>query len=527
MGQYVNPGNRRFQKDIAAEIYVDKTELISLINKRIGSRDVFLCNSRPRRFGKSMTVNMLAAYYGKNCDSKELFMPFKIASDNSFEKHLNQYDIVCIDVQWVKGVAGGAEFVVPYLNKTIVSELREEHPDIDIPQGVSLPQALSVINQVAGIEFGILIDEWDCIIRDDGNLKEAQEEYIDFLRGLFKGLQPSEYICFAYLTGILPIKKYNTQSALNNFEEYTMINPSLFSPYIGFTEVEVRDLCEQYNQDFEEIKRWYDGYLLGKENVYNPRAVVNLMMTGEYQSYWSQTGSYESIRPLINLNFTGLKDSITQMLAGGTVPVDVRSFNNDMSNFGDKNDVLTALIHLGYLAYDRPKESAYIPNEEIRSEFIYAAKKTEWNDLYRILENSEELLQATWNMDENAVAEMIEQFHMDYASVIQYNNENALSSVLSIAYLGALKYYYKPIRELPTGRGFADLVFVPKRECGDVPALLVELKWNQSAETAIKQIKEKRYLNALSGYAGEVLLVGINYNKTTKQHECTIEEINT
>lgn len=293
--------------------------------------------------------------------------------------------------------------MVSYLHDVIVAELREEHPDVKIPEKALLPEALSKINKEIGIEFAILIDEWDCIIRDDGNLQYVQEEYIAFLRGMFKGLQPSEYICFAYMTGILPIKKYNTQSALNNFEEYTMLNSSVFSEYIGFTETEVADLCKDYGRDFEEVKKWYDGYLLGNSHVYNPRAVVNLMMTGEYQSYWSQTGTYESIRTLINRNFAGLKDAIITMLSGDSVPVDIRTFSNDMINFENADDVLTALIHLGYLAYDKRRESAYIPNEEIRSEFIYATRNIKWSELDNLLERSQELLDATLDMDEEIV----------------------------------------------------------------------------------------------------------------------------
>lgn len=525
MGQYVNPGKRRFEKDTAAEIYVDKTELIGLLNRRIGSKDVFLCNSRPRRFGKSMAVNMLAAYYDKGCDARELFSHYKIARDSSFEKHLNKYDIICIDVQWVKSIAGGAEYVVAYLNKIIVDELRQEYSQVDLSENITLSEALSKINKETGAEFGILIDEWDCIIRDDSRLLAVQEEYIAFLRGLFKGLQPSEYICFAYMTGILPIKKYNTQSALNNFEEYSMLNPSVFAKYIGFTEAEVFELCQKYGRNFDHVRLWYDGYLLGDEHVYNPRAVVNLMLTGEYQSHWSQTGTYESIRTLIDRNFAGLKDSVIAMLSGGSVLVDIRTFSNDMLNFENADDILTALIHMGYLAYDRHKKAAYIPNEEIRSEFVYATRKIKWTELDKLLEQSQVLLEATLDMNEESVAEIVEQFHMDYAAAIQYNNENALSSVLTMAYIVALKYYYKPIREMPAGRGYADIVFIPKRDCTSMPALLIELKWDRSPQQAIKQIKEKRYANALRGYAGEVLLVGINYSKGTKQHECKIEKI--
>lgn len=346
------------------------------------------------------------------------------------------------------------------------------------------------------------------------------------MRGLFKGTEPTRYIALAYLTGILPIKKYKTQSALNNFLEYTMLNPGNMAQYIGFTEAEVQDICAEYQKDFREVKRWYDGYLLGDYHVYNPCAVVNLIFQGTFQSYWSQTGTYESIVPLINMNFDGLKTDVVTMLSGDAVTVRTTTYQNDMVTFKNKNDVMTVLIHLGYLAYDQEERKAYIPNEEIRSEFLDAIEDTTWNEFVDFQKLSAEVLDATLELDAAKVATLIEKVHMEYASVIQYNNENSLSSVLSIAYLGAMQYYFKPVREMPLGRGFADFVFIPKqRYAEDYPALVVELKWNKSAATAIKQIRERRYPASLQGFAQDILLVGINYDKQTKEHTCSIEKL--
>ena len=214
------------------------------------------------------------------------------------------------------------------------------------------------------------------------------------------------------------------------------------------------------------------------------------------------------------MDFDGLKTSIIEMLSGAAVEVDTGSFQNDTVSFGGKDDVLTYLIHLGYLGYDQKNQTAFIPNEEIRQEFVTAIKRRKWNELIEFQRKSEKLLEATLDMDQETVAEEIEKIHTEYASAIQYNNENSLSSVLTIAYLSTLQYYFKPIREMPTGRGFADFVFVPKPEyAGDYPALLVELKWNQNAETALKQIREKKYPLSLEQYAGDILLIGISYDK--------------
>ncbi len=525
MGIFVNPDNSAFQVALNSDIYIDKSGLLEYTNKVMNTLQGYICNSRPRRFGKSITANMLSAYYSRGCDSEEMFSGLEISKTADFKKHLNKYDVLHFDIQWCMAPAGGSEKVVSYISENTITELREYYPDALKKQTASLPEALSWINGATGKKFVVIIDEWDVLIRDEAANSKVQEEYINFLRSLFKGTEPTKYIQLAYMTGILPIKKEKTQSALNNFKEYSMLNSGPIAPYVGFTECEVQGLCKKYGQNFEEVKRWYDGYLLGAYHVYNPNAVVNLMLEGEFQSYWSGTASYEAIVPLINMDFDGLKESIIEMLSGTNVAVDVTSFQNDTTNFANKDDIFTYLIHLGYLAYDKVFKTAFVPNEEIRQELLNATKKKKWNELLAFQRESEKLLNATLDMDEEGVASGIEKIHNEYVSVIQYNNENSLSSVLSIAYLSAMQYYFKPIRELPAGRGFADFVFIPKPEfCTYYPALVVELKWNKNVETALQQIKEKNYPDSVAGYTGEILLVGINYNKREKIHECLIEK---
>lgn len=421
--------------------------------------------------------------------------------------------------------AGGAESVLSYIVEKTLKELREYYPDEVSEEINSIPEALSRINTATGRKFVVIIDEWDVLIRDEITNKKIQEDYINFLRGMFKGTEPTKYIQLAYLTGILPIKKEKTQLAMNNFDEYTMLDPKIFAKYIGFTEEEVLNLCNQYGCDFAEVKRWYDGYLLNDYQVYNPKAVIEVLKWKRFQSYWSVTGSYEAIVPLINKNFDGLKSTIIEMLSGSSVRVNTKSFQNDVVSFSNKDDVLTYLIHLGYLAYDQNRKTAFVPNEEIRQELVEAVESTHWNEFLTFQQESSDLLDATLDMDTESVASGIEKIHTEYASMIQYNNENSLSSVLAIAYLSAIQYYFKPVREFPTGRGFADFVFLPKPEyIHDYPALLVELKWNQNAQTAMKQIKEKRYPMSVEKYTGEILLVAINYDKKTKEHQCMIEK---
>ena len=526
MGMFLNPDNGAFRMAVDAEIYVDKTGLIEQMNRVICTNRAFICNSRPRRFGKSVTADMLTAYYSKGCDSEKMFEEFEIAGKESFRRHLNKYDVIHFDVQWCMGEAGSAEETVTYINRNVIKELTEVYHDIDISECKTLAGALAVINTATKRRFVIIIDEWDVLIRDEANNRAVQEEYINFLRGLFKGTEPMKYIALAYLTGILPIKKLKTQSALNNFIQYTMLYPGALAQYVGFTEEEVRGLCKIYGRDFGETKRWYDGYRLGGYHVYNPNAVVNLMIDGTYQSYWSQTGTYDSIVPLINMDLYGLKASIITMMSGASVSVKTKSFQNDMVTFRNRDDVMTLLIHMGYLSYDQDAQTAYIPNEEIRSEFADAVEENEWNEMAEFERASDALLEAVFDEDTEAVAKHMEKIHDEYASAISYNNENSLSSVLTIAFLGSMKYYFKPIREMPAGRGFADFVYIPKPYCtNDYPALVVELKWNKNVHTALDQIKEKKYSEALKGHEGNVLLVGISYDKKTKEHSCVIERL--
>ena len=525
MGRFVNPDNSAFQVALNSEIYVDKTGLLSYTNKVLDTMQGYICNSRPRRFGKSFAANMLAAYYSKGCDSRKMFSGLAISQTADFEKHLNQYDVIHLDIQWFLSNVSDPEQIVAYITECTLAELRTIYADQLPPEVSTVPDALSRIKEATGQKFVIIIDEWDVLIRDEASNQKIQDDYINFLRGMFKGTEPTKYIQLAFLTGILPIKKLKTQSALNNFHQYSMLNPGPLASYIGFTEDEVSALCQKYGQNFEEVRRWYDGYLLGNYHVYNPNAVTSLLLDGTFQSYWSETSTYDSMVPFINMDFDGLKTAVITMLSGSSVEVDVSCFQNDMINFSSKDDVLTYLIHLGYLGYDQNTQSAFIPNEELRQELTAATRRKRWDEMMAFQAASDQLLDATLDLDTETVADEIEKIHSSYTSVITYHDENSLSSVLTIAYLSSMKYYFKPIRELPTGRGFADFVYLPKPEFrSDYPALLVELKWNHSAHTALNQIKEKKYIASLEPYIGDILLVGINYDKKTKKHECLIEK---
>lgn len=377
-------------------------------------------------------------------------------------------------------------------------------------------------------QFVILIDEWDCIFREYKNDLESQKAYLDFIRAWLKD---QEYIALAYMTGILPIKKYGTHSALNMFSEYSMIDPGDFGEFFGFTEQEVKELCGQYNMSFEEAKAWYDGYRLsggsgensGELSMYNPKSVVEAMMRRKFKTYWNQTETYEALKIYIQMNMDGLKESVIEMLGGGSVPIKTGTFSNDMITFAGKDDVLTLLVHLGYLNYYEADGTVSVPNKEVSLEYVNAISTMDWHGVAEAVNQSKKLLESLWELDSSEVADGIDRAHREI-SILQYNDENSLSCVINLAFYYA-REYYNIIREMPTGKGFADICFIPRQLHADKPAAVIELKWDKSAEGAIAQIKQKNYTDALKDYKGNLLLAGINYDKETKTHECVIEKV--
>ncbi len=520
MGIYLNPKNKAFWESTRSKIYVDKTNLIAHTNEFINTREKYVCVSRPRRFGKSMTIEMLAAYYSRGCDSADLFKGYEIEENESFPEHLNKYDVIFLNMQQFFIRAKDRE-VTEYLEQVVLADIRKEYGNLFPERETSLAAALEQIYAETEKSFIFLIDEWDCMMRERQETEERQ--YLDFLRNLLKD-QP--YVALAYMTGILPVKKYGVHSALNMFAEYSMTDQSIFEEYTGFTEAEVKGLCERFDMDFFQTKNWYDGYeLTGYKHIYNPKSVVEAMRRHRFSNYWTSTGTYEALKIYMDMDFDGLKEAVVLMLGGEAVQVNTRSFQNDMRTFKTKDDVLTLLIHLGYLGYDAREKKVFIPNKEIVEEFENAMSVGGWAEVMRILKASEKLLEDTLNGDEKAVARALDKAHSEVASILTYNDENSLGCAIGLAYYSARKDY-RIIREMPAGKGFADIVFLPLPYTNK-PALVVELKYNKTADAAIEQIKDRRYAGALSGYGGRILLVGISYNKDSKSklHSCVISEL--
>ena len=521
MGKYINIGNTDFAS-VRKDEYVDKSQLIAYVNCVLGTQRKFLCVTRARRFGKSLAAKMLCAYYDHSCDSRSLFADLKIAQDSTYKDHLNHYPVIYLDASvFTTNLKSQGKQIVHEMNDALSCELIETYPEVPINPTDLLPAQLLSVVEYTHKQFFFIIDEWDAICREIGD-DNIMRQYVDWLRSMFKTSFTDRVFAGVYMTGILPIKQYNTESALNNFEEFSMVNPGPLAGYFGFTKDEVAMLSQKYHMDSDEIQIWYDGYRIGAmAEIYNPYSVMRAMQRQSIESYWVATTTYEGLKSYIMMNFDGLQDTIGALLVGKEERVEVLRFANDIHSVNSRDAVLALLIHLGYLSYNRENRICRIPNQEVRQEFERTIQDTGWEVIANAINNSEQLLKDTLAGNAEAVARAMETVHQENTSILQYNDENALAYVVSLAYQTAHQYY-KFVRKLPAGKGFADIVLVPYRNV-DKPAIVIELKYNQSAEGAIKQIKEKQYVDALHGYVGDIVLVGINYNKKTKKHECEIE----
>jgi len=520
-GIYFNPSNSRFAVSLRSKIYIDKSEIIAYTNDIFHTQQRYICFSRPRRFGKTMTAEMLAAYYSQGCDSSEMFSSLDIAKDKSYLEHLNKYNVIFLDIQELLDTSKDIDDMISKIKTTLAKAIKAHSKLFSVSTKDDLTDILQKLYIATGMPLVFIIDEWDCIFREYKTDYSTQKSYLVFLRSLLKD---KDYVGLAYMTGILPIKKRGTQSELNMFDEFTMTNPAKLAKFVGFTHDEVVFLCDKYKMDYGEISRWYDGYrFLKDKSVFNPMSVVKALLSEVCDNYWTKTSTYEDLRIYFEMNFDGLKDVVVELLNGHRKKIDTGAFSNDMSTLNSYEDVLTLLIHLGYLGYDFETREVFIPNNEILDQFATAIKNVDWKETTAALRASDDLLKATWRGDSMTVAKMIDSFHDD-SSHLKYNDENSLAQVIDTAYFRTKDFYTKT-RELPTGKGFADVVYTPRPNHSDKPAMLIELKWDKSADTAISQIESKGYLKALHAYKGNILLIGINYNKSSKFHECIIKRL--
>ena len=520
MGLYINKGNEGFQQIRNSE-YIDKSGLIAVVNSTLFTRKCFSCVTRSRRFGKTMAAEMLQAYYDHSCDSRRLFADLEIASHPSFEAHLNKYPVIYLDMTRFTSGNDGRN-IVAEVEKRVKEDVATVYPDIPQKSDDDLMDFLLRIAGTTGERFVLIIDEWDAPCRMYADKPQVMEMYVEWLRRMFKDVTAIQAIAGVYMTGILPIKKYKTQSALNNFKEYSMVTPGTMARYFGFTKEEVKGLAERHGMDFDMLEMWYDGYQIGAEmSMFNPNSVMEAISNEWCENYWSKTGAFDAVAEYIDMNYEGLKDDIIGLLAGERCVVNPTGFNNDISDVRSRDDVLTVLIHLGYLTYDRRELECFIPNMEVSKEMENAIKANNWQGVVDALKSSKELLKATLRSDSDYVARTLRAIHSEETSAFSYNDENSLACVISLAYYYARNDYHIH-REYPAGEGYADLVLIPRKNVSS-PAVVIELKYNKDAQAAISQIKARNYPKTVADYTGDILLVGINYDKKTKQHECQIE----
>ena len=553
MGQFLNPGKNSYIEAVNSQIFIDKSEMIAFLNSVVKTKQKYVSVSRPRRFGKTMAADMICAYYDRDADSRELFESLRLAgsdisySDLAWDEYLGKFDVIRIVMTDFFDSDASFNDALKEMQSIICRDIKKKYPDVDYFNDKDLIKTIADAYTENGRQLVLVIDEWDAVFRNGKTDKEEQTRYLDFLRNLLKD---KSYIALAYMTGILPIKKYGRHSALNMFTEYSMMFPRQLARYTGFTEAEVVDLCNKYGRDYETIKAWYDGYEVSdimppdpnheelrntgnppksdRYFLYSPLSVVEAIGTGVIKDYWNKTESYEALADYIIKDYDGLKEAVTLLMDGARVHVDTSTYQNDMTTFSGRDDILSLLIHLGYLGYDDNTSEVYIPNKEIYDEFKTSTKGSEWTESFKAFEISQELLEATWNKDSDKVAEFMERAH-DLAGNRTYNDESALSYAVQYAYYAAQRYY-TTILELDTGKGYADIVFIPAPKYADKPAMVIELKYNKDVDTALSQIEKQKYPDRLEHYKGNMLLVGINYDKDVsntdkdfKHHKCIIE----
>ncbi|MBR4265631.1 MAG: AAA family ATPase [Bacteroidales bacterium] len=517
MSEFVDYGNIDFES-IKNSNFIDKSGLLNVLNNTIGTENKFLCISRPRRFGKSVAAKMAYAYYDRSCNSEELFEGLEITKSPDYKTHLNKYPTIYID--WNRFANIPKNEILKVAQKRFVADLKKSYPFLE--EQTSFVDALSEINEKTGDRFILIIDEWDMLVRDVE--QDVQDVYVNFLRAMFKSNNANKLFLLVYMTGILPIIKIKTQSALNNFVEYSVVDPGNTAKYYGFTEQEVAALCKENDMDFELMKHAYDGYIIGSEkSIFNPFSVMQSILKRSYNSFWTKTASFMAIETYLHIDADNVRSKIIEMMNGESIAVRVSSFRNDMKNINSCDDVLILLVHLGYLSYDSETQSVTIPNTEVSEEFENAVSVAGWGELSKAVNSSLSLLNDTINLKKDKIARAFDDYHFEASSILEFNDENSMRCAIILAYYAA-KPFYNIFHELPTGKGFADIVFVPLPN-SQRPAIVVELKYDQSADTAISQIKRKNYPASLKGFSKRIILCGINYNKSTSKHEVEMEVI--
>ncbi|CUN51958.1 AAA family ATPase [Clostridium disporicum] len=506
---------QNFKQLFKSKYFVDKSKIIEKLNERIETSDKYVCITRPRRFGKSSVADMLGAYYSKAVNSKEVFDKLKISESESYEEHLNNYNVINISFNKIPDEDNTYENYIGLLKKGLIGDLKAMYPNMEINPYYTLSDILNATRD----KFIFIFDEWDYIF-SNRLFEENQNDFLEFLRQLLKD-QP--YVSLAYMTGVLPIKKYSSGSALNMFDEFTFLKDRIYDEYFGFTSEEVLNLCSKNDVvEFSELENWYNGYLTVKgKRLYNPRSVVKALQNGYCESYWTNTGAMDEVTEYLKYNTLEIREDVIEMVSGGEIDIFINEeFRAGQRDPRTKEEIYSAMIVLGFLSY----HDGYlkIPNKELMLEFEKALKDEAFGEVAEIIENSRNMLKATVNGDVKTVETILHNIHNSEIPILQYNDENSLSCVLTLAYLSA-RDSYRVEREEKTGKGYADFTFHPRRKRDT--AFIVELKKDESVDKALNQIKDKEYVEKFKKENNDVLAVAICYDSKTKEHACKIEKI--
>ena len=406
---------------------------------------------------------------------------------------------------------------IKMIKQSLISDIVKYYPNINPNEFFTVGDML----ESTGDQFIFVLDEWDYIFSKE-LFQENQDDFLEFLTFLLKD---KPYVLLCYMTGVLPIKRYSSGSALNMFDEFTFLKDRRFGEFFGFTTDEVSTLCDE-NQymDFEKLEVWYNGYTTANGvKIYNPRSVVKALENNYCESYWTNTGAMDEVSQYLKYNILEIRDDVIRMVAGEEIDIIINEeFRAGQRTPKTKEEIYSAMIVLGFLSYN----DGYlkIPNKELMIEFEKALRDKSFGYVSEIIENSRTMLKATVNKDTTTVEKILHDIHNSEIPILQYNDENSLSCVITLAYLSA-RDTYRVEREEKTGKGYADFTFHPRRK--NDTAFIVELKKDEVPEVAINQIREKEYIQKFKAEneGKEVLAVAICYDSKKKEHYCKIEEI--
>ncbi|MDE7415653.1 MAG: ATP-binding protein [Lachnospiraceae bacterium] len=498
------------------EFFVDKSGILEKMNTRINTMNRYICITKPRRFGKTSMLNMLGAYYCKAYDSRELFDGLNGSKCKTYTTHLNKYNVINLCLNTLPETGETYNDYISLIKKSIKSDIMETYPDMKIEDFYTIPDILTATKE----QFIFIIDEWDYIFSHN-LFPESHGKFLEFLRNLLKD---RSYVALTYMTGVLPIKKYSTGSALNMFDEYTMLNDFFFEEYFGFLESEVEELCQRQNKvPLDAIRDWYNGYQTSfGTRIYNPRSVVLALINGHCRSYWTRMGKMDEVLFFLKYNIGDVREDVVKMVNNIPVRIDIEEeYSAGQENPQNREEIYSAMIIYGLLSY-RDGELR-IPNKELMIEFEKALKDNDFGYVSELVRNSNEVLNATLDKKADAVASYLHNIHNSELPILKYNDENSLSCVVTLAYLSA-RNKYKIVREEKSGKGYADFIFYPRQN--HLPGIILELKADATPAAAIAQIKEKEYSEKLRKEdVTYILAVGISYDADKKEHQCAIEEL--